>query len=138
MRVLGRYILFQVPGALAAASLLWALHYYELISFNIAVSLLAAWIIKDCIQFPFVRRAYSSEPSRLVGAARLVDMLGVTEEALDPGGWVRVGGELWQAEAHGTVGLEIPARTRIRVHAVRNLTLLVQPADAVAHDADSA
>ncbi len=138
MRVVSRYILFQIPGTLAAAGLLWALHRYELISLGLAVSLLAVWIVKDCIQYPFVRRAYDGEPSRLVGAARLLDMSGFTEEALDPDGWVRVGGELWRAEAHGTRGSAIPAGTEVRVHAVRNLTLLVQPANEAAPEPESA
>ena len=123
-------MLFQIPGAVAAAGVLWVLHSVEWLSFGGAVLLLALWVAKDCIQYPFVRRAYESEAGRLVGAARLLDQRGVTEEALDPDGWVRVGGELWQAEAHGTPGDVIPVGTEVRVHAVRNLTLLVRPADA--------
>ena len=134
MRVVGRYILFQIPGTLVAAVTLWTLHLNQLISFGAAVILLGIWIAKDCIQFPFVRRAYDSEPSRMVGAARLLDMAGVTEEVLDPVGWVRVGSELWQAEAHGTGGDAIPAGTEVRIHAVRNLTLLVRPAHAESPD----
>ncbi len=126
MRVVARYALFQIPGDAAAAVVLWLLHSFEVLPLWSAVALMGLWIAKDVVQYPFLRRAYDSRlPGVHVGADRLIDAIGLAEDELDPTGYVRVHGELWQAEcARGP----IPRGSEVRVRGVRDLTLLVSPA----------
>jgi membrane-bound serine protease (ClpP class) len=76
-----------------------------------------------------VRRSLADSSDR-VGAAALIGAEGVVESDLAPRGWVRVRGELWQAEplSPGT----LPAATRVRICAVRGLALQVEPSAAPA------
>ena len=60
------------------------------------------------------------------GVNRLIGAQGIAEEPLAPSGYIRVGGELWRAEAMRT-DKPIPPGSRVRVQAVRGLTLLIQP-----------
>jgi membrane-bound serine protease (ClpP class) len=59
------------------------------------------------------------------GVEHLVGATGEVSEQLAPSGHVRVQGELW--EAHSST--ELPAGTRVRVVAVRGLTLEVEAVD---------
>jgi membrane-bound serine protease (ClpP class) len=59
------------------------------------------------------------------GVEHLVGATGEVSEQLAPSGHVRVLGELW--EAHSST--ELPAGTRVRVVAVRGLTLEVEAVD---------
>ncbi len=121
-----RYALLQLPGLLLAGGVLWLLCDWGWLSRSAALALLALWIAKDAAMYPLLRHAYDSTPSRLVGAERLIGQQGVAHEAIDPIGYVRVSGELWRAES-SSPGVVIGARSRVRVHAVRGLTLLVSP-----------
>ncbi len=58
-----------------------------------------------------------------IGAHRMVGLEGEALEALAPEGQVKVGGEIWRARAVRPV----PAGARVRVRAVRGLTLEVEP-----------
>jgi len=60
-----------------------------------------------------------------VGAHRMVGLEGEALEPLAPEGQVRVGGEIWRARAPRP----LPAGARVRVRAVRGLTLEVEPLD---------
>ena len=51
--------------------------------------------VKDALLFPFVWRAYEPDDAATRG---LVGQIAVSEETLDPGGWVRLGPELWRVE----------------------------------------
>jgi membrane protein implicated in regulation of membrane protease activity len=127
--VVGKYALFQLPELLAVAVLVWYARGWLGLSEGGAAGLVALWVAKDVALFPFLRRAY--EPTSRGGASALVGALGRVEEALAPArtGWVRVGAELWRAElADGAAPL--PAGARVRVEAVRGLTLLVEADEA--------
>jgi membrane-bound ClpP family serine protease len=85
---------------------------------------IALWIAKDVILFPFVWRAYdrkrSKESDSMIGAQ------GIAEDRLAPSGYVRVRGELWQAEAvAGSSPIE--RGVGVSVRGMRGLTLLVKP-----------
>jgi membrane protein implicated in regulation of membrane protease activity len=89
-----------------------------------AAAIIALWVIKDAILFPFVRIAY--QPTSGGGAASLVGARGTAQERLDPSGYVRISAELWRAELRS----ESPAverGQRVRVLGVRGLTLVVEP-----------
>jgi membrane-bound serine protease (ClpP class) len=59
------------------------------------------------------------------GVENLVGATGEVTERLDPSGKIRVLGELWQAHSSS----ELPPGSRVRVVAVRGLTLEVETAD---------
>ncbi|MFX0197796.1 MAG: NfeD family protein [Candidatus Hodarchaeota archaeon] len=84
---------------------------------------MAFWVVKDVALFPFVWRSYDRErgeaPSPMVGAQ------GIVEDRLAPSGYVRVHGELWQAEPMRG-GPAIDRGQVVRIQEVRGLTLLVQ------------
>ena len=59
------------------------------------------------------------------GVEHLVGATGEVSEQLAPSGSIRVLGELWEAHSSS----EVPAGARVRVIAVRGLTLEVEPVD---------
>lgn len=59
------------------------------------------------------------------GAQALVGATGVAVDGLDPSGQVRIGGELWEARASGTV----PPGALVRVTAVDGLLLDVETSE---------
>lgn len=120
--VVGKYLLFQIPGWLVVGCLVTAaVHWWE-ISTLTACLLFAAWLVKDAVMFPFVRSAY--EPSD-EGPDRLVGTRAVARDRLDPAGWVRLGPELWRAElVHGHE--PVAKGTAVRVLAVNGMVVTVE------------
>ena len=118
-----RYVLFQVPGWALAALAVVLLREWADVSVWAAVGIFAIWVIKDFLLFPFLRPAYEVETR--TGAERLIGEHGVAVERLDPGGYIRVRGELWRAE---TVPHRdpVPEGSRVTIHAARGFTLFVQ------------
>lgn len=125
-RPLAKYLVIQIPGWILAAAGLALLRRWIDLPLWAAVGLLLLWVVKDLVLYPFVRRAY--EANGRAGAEQLIGAEGVAQEPLAPSGYIRVGGELWRAEAMRT-DEPIPPGGRVRVRAVRGLTLLVQPAE---------
>jgi membrane protein implicated in regulation of membrane protease activity len=123
-RVLLRYAALQVPGQLFVFALaLAAFEFLGLPGWTVwAVPL--AWAAKDALLFPFVWRAY--EPDDAFASAGLVGQITVSEETLDPGGWVRLGAELWRARLVEGVR-SAPRGARLRVVGVEGLVLRVEP-----------
>jgi membrane protein implicated in regulation of membrane protease activity len=89
-----KYLLFQIPGWIITAIVLLMLLHWEFIPKWLAVLCFVAWLLKDLLLYPFLRRAY--EPG-VTGSARLVGSRGVAEGDLAPTGYIRVRGELWRA-----------------------------------------
>ena len=119
---MGKYLLIQVPGWILAAGGLTLLGRWVDIPVWAAVGLFLLCVVKDVVLYPFVRRAYQANnrtgPERLIGAEVIV------EEQVAPSGYIRIGAELWRAEAVRT-DEPIPPGSRVTVRAVRGLTLLV-------------
>ena len=88
-----------------------------------AAGIIALWVVKDVVMFPFVRIAY--QPGARGGPTGLVGARGTAQDALRPSGYVRVSAELWRAELEPGAPPVEPGG-RIRVIGVRGLTLLVQ------------
>jgi membrane-bound ClpP family serine protease len=123
--VLGKYVLFQIPGGAAVAGLAWAAHQWLGLDGWLAAGAVALWLAKDAALFPFVRHAYAVEARP--AAASLLGAEGVAQDALAPEGFVRVGAELWRARL--VPGEEpIPAGARVRVVDMEGLTLRVRGA----------
>ena len=120
--VVGKYLLFQVPGWLIVGGLAYAAHRWLGLHGGLAAAALLAWAVKDAVLFPFVREAYTVEPRPAAGG--MLGATAVAEEPLAPEGVVRVGPELWRARlAKGEA--PVAAGESVRIVAVEGLTLRV-------------
>ncbi len=124
--VFGKYWLFQTPGIVMAAVVLYALYASEVLGPRWAVALFGLWLVKELALFPFLRVAY--EPHGKGGTHDLVGATGIAAEDLNPTGYIRLGAELWRAEIRGS-GEPILAGRQVRVRAVLGLTLICEPDD---------
>jgi membrane-bound serine protease (ClpP class) len=93
-----------------------------IISTTIATSLFFFFLIA------LVVRAQKAKP--VTGVEGIVGELGETLARLEPLGMVRVHGELWKAES---VSGDIDKGQKIKVTAIKNLTLFVEPANTNIH-----
>ena len=122
-RVVVRYALLQVPALALLVVLLIVVQRWVDLPAWFTWGLVALWVAKDAVLFPFTWRAYdwhrSGDANSMVGAR------GITEEQLAPSGYIRVHGELWKAEMMGD-GPSIDRGEAVRVRGIRGLTLLVQ------------
>lgn len=75
--------------------------------------------------FPFVWHAYDRPQPGDVKS--LIGTEGIAEERLDPSGYIRVHGELWQAEVMGK-RIPIEKGETVLIERAYGFTLLVQPA----------
>lgn len=121
--VLRRYLLFQVPGWVMIGAGVFAARQWWGLPLEWALVIAGAWLAKDAVLFPLVRRAYEPDgraPHGPIGAH------GVADTAIDPEGWVHVGPERWRARrASGVVGA-IAEGTPILVVELRGHELVVQ------------
>jgi membrane protein implicated in regulation of membrane protease activity len=126
-RVALRYALLQLPGlALVIIITILARRYLDIPPLY-AWGIVVLWVLKDVVLFPFVWRAYDTEAQGRAGT--MIGARGVANDRLAPTGYVRVRGELWQAELmEGAQPIE--KGERVRVENVRGLTLLVRPDQA--------
>jgi len=130
--VLAKYLLFQLPGmALAGIALVVLVRVWNL-SPRTALLLFVFWVVKDFAMYPLLRSAYAG--SRHDAGEALVGALGTARERLDPAGYVRVGAELWRAEV-SREHAPVESGAAVRVRAVRNLTLHVEPVPDALDDA---
>ena len=116
------YLLKNVPEFALSAVALWLMQRNGWISASTAVALLAVLLLKDVILYRFVAPALRTDTTPLTGPEHLIGEWAVVEEALEPTGLVRAKGERWRGEA---LGASAPVGRRVRIVAVRGLTLLV-------------
>ncbi|MPZ20497.1 MAG: hypothetical protein GEV06_21675 [Luteitalea sp.] len=90
-----KYVLLQVPGWVLAVAVGWLFVRRFDVPVWAGVVLVSLWIAKDFALFPYMRRFYEST----VSEPRIVGDAGVAVTNLDPHGFVRIHGVLWQAEA---------------------------------------
>ena len=122
-RTVAKYILFQLPELTVVCALAIAARSWVGLPDWAAAGIIALWVVKDAVMFPFVRIAY--QPGSRGGAASLVGARGTAQDTLSPSGYVRISAELWRAElARGAPPVE--PGDRIRVLGVRGLTLVVE------------
>jgi membrane protein implicated in regulation of membrane protease activity len=120
-KVVIRYAPFQIPGLVLILVLILVWRWIDFMPWFFWGSVFI-WIVKDVVLFPFVWRAYdlsgSSDVHLLVGTE------GIVEERLAPSGYIRVHGELWQAEMIRE-GPPIEKGEIVRIQGIRGLVLLV-------------
>lgn len=119
---LALYLLKNVPELALSASALWIMHGFGWLSWTTAAAIFALLVVKDVVLYRFVRTALRTDRAPLTGPEHLVGQWAIVEEALAPSGAVRVRGERWRGEA---LGEPAPVGRRVRIVAVRGLTLLV-------------
>ena len=124
MKTFFRYLLFQVPEWLLLALFLWLLVDRSAVPDWTGEVFFACWVVKDLVLYPWLRRAYETEVR--TGVDRLISAKGVTQERLDPEGYVRIHGELWKARADFADKI-IDPETKVRVRAAAGMTLIVRP-----------
>jgi len=117
-----KYVLLQVPTWVVALAVVWGLNRWVGLPWWAAVALFAGYVAKDFLLYPFLRRAYESGAT---GAAQLIGATGVAAERLAGKGYVRIRGELWQAEA-APGSPAIPEGARVRVESARGMVLVVR------------
>lgn len=116
------YLIANSPEWILVAIAMWFAARDFGVSWSIAASVLALWIVKDLLLYPVMRRYYRATPPQ----QRMIGARGVTLSPLAPRGFVRVRGEIWQAQpADGTA--RVPEGTDIHVCDIRGLLLFVEP-----------
>jgi membrane protein implicated in regulation of membrane protease activity len=118
-QVVLKYALFQLPGLVLFFLILILVQRWTDLPLRFIWGLLILWVIKDVVLFFFVWRAYQRVANPLIG------IKGVAEERLAPSGYIRVHGELWQAEMIRE-GPPIEKGEIVRIQGIRGLVLLVQ------------
>lgn len=118
-----RYALFQIPDLLILVLILLVLRWWIDPRSWVYAAIVGIWIIKDVFTFPLVWRAYDRpQPGN---TKSLIGTEGITEEQLNPSGYIRVNGELWQAKVMGK-NAPIEKGEAVLIEGVYGLTLLVQ------------
>lgn len=120
---LARYLFAQVPGwVIVAIGAMVASSYGA--DPRLAWTIAGAWVAKDLVAYPFVRRAYERSRS---GTEALVGSVGIVRDTLAPSGWVTIRGEVWRAELDAGAGGSVAAGRKVRVQSVAGRTLRVVP-----------
>ena len=96
-----RYTAFQIPGWLLAAIGGWWVYTTLDVPLWIASGVLVVWVVKDYALYPILRFAYEADHRRPI--EHLIGTDGTAVESLDPTGYVRVRGELWNARREGEI-----------------------------------
>lgn len=122
--VLAKYWTLQVPGAALVALLLYLLRDTLGLQTWMLWSIVALWMVKDALLYPIVWRSYDPSPADAWHALEGARCVAV--DRLAPAGYVRMQGELWHAELVDRMSA-VDRGAPVRVHAVRGLTLLVEP-----------
>lgn len=123
MSTLTKYLLLQVPGWVLAILVLTFLRYAIGLPHWVSIGLFCLWLIKDLVMYPLLRTAYESGVK--TGVEQLIGTRGVAYNELSPRGYVRVRGELWQAEVRPS-DPPVPPGSPVRVLAADGMTLIVK------------
>ncbi len=122
-RIFFRYLLYQIPGWSLWSILFLILQQLFIFPWWLVPGVLAVWVVKDLVLFPYVWMAYDiHSPAK----RPLPGSWGAVVKTLSPEGYVRIEGELWRAETAEPGRAILPGET-VTVEEVRGLTLLVRP-----------
>jgi membrane-bound ClpP family serine protease len=114
-----KYVILQIPGWVLAGVVGWLFVTWFDVPAWAAIALVSLWVAKDFALFPYMRRFYESAS----GEPRIVGDAGVAVTDLNPRGFVRIHGELWQAEAGANT--HIAKGCGVCVRDIRGLLLVV-------------
>ena len=122
MTTLIAYVLLQIPGWILLAGLLFWADSNGWLEPPAASLIMLLWVLKDALLYPLAKRAYSGQ-SPSVGAEALVGKEAQAVTTLAPKGLVKIAGELWTAEAAGSVS--ISEGSKVYITSTEGLTLTV-------------
>lgn len=131
-RTLLKYLIVQLPEWIIAVVAAWMFHRLYALPWWAGLLLVGLWIAKDLALYPRMRPFYESSPAE----ARIVGDTGIAVTDLSPRGFVRVCGELWQAEAAD--GAHVADGFTVCIRDIRGLLLIVEPVPAEVHERDTA
>lgn len=128
VRVVAKYALVQLPGLVLVVLILILIERWRPFPGWVFWGIIAGWVAKDALFFPFVWRAYDLPDERETNP--MLGARGVALERLAPSGYVRVGPERWWAEL---LEDEPPVEVgdEVRVCDMRGLTLIVETVEDV-------
>lgn len=119
--ILATYLLAQLPAWILTSIAAWGLWRWAGVPAWAALALVAAWLVKDLLAFPRMKRYYESSP----GPRPIAGTCGTAVTPLAPRGYVRVHGELWQAILAAEAE-SVDEGRRVQVRAIEGLTLVVE------------
>lgn len=123
-RIVLRYALYQIPDIAIFTLILFLLHQWVDLPLWLYIGVVILWMVKYVFVFTFVWPAY--DRPRPGDIKSLIGTEGIAEERLDPSGYIRVHGELWQAEVIGKA-IPIEKGQTVLIERAFGLTLLVKP-----------
>jgi membrane-bound serine protease (ClpP class) len=115
----GSLLLYSVPGSKTSVAVSLPL----LIMLMLIGAGMTTFLVRAAVR---VRRVPS-----MVGPQRLLGRTGIAATTLQPGGVIRVAGELWSAEVCATQAPVLQAGQQVRIVGRHGLTLEVEPVIAV-------
>lgn len=124
IRIATRYILLQLPGIIILLCILMILQQWLSLSTFLIVIVLALWVVKDVLLFPFLWKAYDGDSTK--HTPPMVGARGIAAQSLSPDGYIRVHGELWRARTQDT-NQPVARGAPVKVCGIQGLTLLVIP-----------
>jgi membrane-bound ClpP family serine protease len=124
MPPLPKYILMQVPGAILLGVILLMLRAEGWLAANTALVILALWLLRDAILYPWFRPALKDSAPE--GVEALIGEPGTCLTRINGSGLVQVRGEHWQARTHADRPIE--AGDAIKVVDHKGHVLWVEPA----------
>ncbi|MBE0558063.1 MAG: NfeD family protein [Proteobacteria bacterium] len=124
--LLVRYALFQIPDVLILLLALAILQRWVNMPCWLVWGVVAFWLLKDIVMFPFVWRAFEAVSADARQA--LIGAEGVAAEELAPSGYIRVHGVLWRARVMEQ-GEAVHKGDNVVVSGVEGLLFTVRPAD---------
>jgi membrane-bound ClpP family serine protease len=124
LRIIVKYFLLQLPGIATFALILILVRRWMQLPAYLAWALLGVWVAKDIFLFPILWRFY--DPHQYPDRFRMIGRKGFALTCLNPGGYVLIKGERWQADVcEGNAPVE--QGREICVEAVNGLKLTVRP-----------
>jgi membrane protein implicated in regulation of membrane protease activity len=122
IRTVIKYALLNLPAAVLVAAVMLYLEAQRGLSGWLLWVVIIAWVIKDILLFPLVRRAYEDSPDN----KGMRGTTGIAQERLAPAGYIWIHGELWRARLLYDDEI-VEKGAAVRVRDIRGLTLLVEP-----------
>ena len=123
LRLLLRYVAFQLPELAIVGCVLTIGRQWGAFSGRAAILIFVLWIAKDVLMFPITRAAYAPGDGR--STREILGAVGVAHEGLEDDAYVRFGSELWRARRVPGC-LPIAPGQLVRVVALEGLTVLVE------------
>lgn len=123
MKTATRYWLFQVPGWVLTAGVLFALYQWTGFPLWAAAMVMVLLLVKDALLYPFLRHGYETEVK--TGVEKLIGMRAVVKEPLNPQGLVQVAGELWRASSRAD-DPPVPEGAVVEIQSAKGLMLVVR------------